>query len=316
MIVTVTANTTLDQTLFVSAFQKNRTMRATDTVQSMGGKPTDASWILGELGVGSLALGFAAGTTGDRVESMLRARGVTTNFIRVNGESRLNVVIIDHSDNSHSTITTNTLRVDESHISTLHSQYIQALDEASCVILGGTLPTGVQPSFYADLISLARQRNVPTIFDAAEPNLSAGLAASPTFVKPNRDELAGLVGYPIDSIDDAYRAGRCIQDRYGTSPIVTLGADGALAILPDRVYRIPPLKVDVVSAAGAGDAVLAGLAASIHRKEPIEEGLRLGFGAATAVTLLPGTADCRRDDVERLSDQIELLPIAITNNTT
>ena len=72
MIVTVTANTTLDQTLFVSAFQKNRTMRATDTVQSMGGKPTDASWILGELGIGSLALGFAAGTTGDRVESMLQ----------------------------------------------------------------------------------------------------------------------------------------------------------------------------------------------------------------------------------------------------
>jgi fructose-1-phosphate kinase PfkB-like protein len=84
--------------------------------------------------------------------------------------------------------------------------------------------------------------------------------------------------------------------------------------LPDRVYRIPPLKVEVVSAAGAGDAVLAGLAASIERKQPIEEGLRLGFGAATAVTLLPGTADCRKDDVERLSAQIELLPLAIMDN--
>lgn len=313
MIVTVTANTTLDQTLFVSAFLKDRTMRAADTVVSMGGKPTDASWILGELGIGSLALGFAAGTVGDRVESMLRARGVTTNFVRVDGESRLNVVIIDHSDDTHTTITTNTLRVNESHLSALRAQYIQALDQASCVILGGTLPTGVEPSFYTDFIQLARQRSVPTIFDAAEQNLRVGLAASPTYVKPNRDELAGLVGHPIATLDDAYRAGHDILSRYGTSPVITLGADGALAILPERVYHIPPLKVDVVSAAGAGDAVLAGLAASIHRKEPIEEGLRLGFGAAAAVTLLPGTADCRREDVERLSAQIELLPFAVAD---
>jgi len=79
-------------------------------------------------------------------------------------------------------------------------------------------------------------------------------------------------------------------------------------VLPDRAYRIPPLKVDVVSPAGSGDAVLAGLAGSIYRGQPIEEGLRLGFAAATAVVLLPGTADCRRNDVERFLPQIELIP--------
>jgi hypothetical protein len=44
----------------------------------------------------------------------------------------------------------------------------------------------------------------------------------------------------------------------------------------------------------------------VYRGQPIEEGLRLGFAAATAVLLQPGTADCRRSDVEAFLPQIEL----------
>jgi 6-phosphofructokinase 2 len=66
--------------------------------------------------------------------------------------------------------------------------------------------------------------------------------------------------------------------------------------------------VPVVSAAGAGDAVLAGLAASIERGQPIEDGLRLGIAAAAAVCMMPGTGDCRAEDVWRLLPQVELQP--------
>ena len=43
MIVTLTANTTMDLTLHIPSLQKNQTIRATKTLQSIGGKPTDAS---------------------------------------------------------------------------------------------------------------------------------------------------------------------------------------------------------------------------------------------------------------------------------
>ena len=94
MIVSVTANTTLDNTLVVPTFKKHRTMRATKTVHSLGGKPTDAAWVLGEMGIPSLALGFAAGAIGKKIEGMLQARGVTTDFTWVKGESRINTIII------------------------------------------------------------------------------------------------------------------------------------------------------------------------------------------------------------------------------
>lgn len=308
MIVTVTANTTLDHTVIIPALQENKTIRATGSFYSMGGKPADASWILGEIGIPSLALGFAAGLVGQKVEAMLRARNVMPDFVQVGGETRINTVIIGQDAGSQTTITTSTLEIEPEHVAALREKYIAALDGASCVVLGGTLPKAVQPSFYADLIQLARERGVPTIFDATEPNLSAGLAARPTYIKPNQDELSQISGKPVTTMEAAYKAGRGILDKYGATPIMTFGGDGALAVLPDRAYRIPPLRVDVVSAAGAGDAVLAGLAASIERGQPIEEGLKLGTAAAAAVCLMPGTADCRREDVERLLPEVVLIP--------
>jgi 1-phosphofructokinase family hexose kinase len=308
MIVSVTANTTVDLTLFVPSFQMNRTIRASQTVQSMGGKPTDASWILGEMGIPSLALGFAAGAIGERAKAMLHARGVTTDFIQVGGETRINVVIVSQDGQGQSTITTSTLEVAPEHVEALKRRYEQALESATCVVLGGTLPKGMKPEFYVEMIGMARSRNIPVIFDAAEENLRVGITARPNYIKPNADEVQQLVGHPLNSLDEIYKAGREIIERYGTCPIISLGGDGGLAVLPDRAYFIPRLNIEVVSASGAGDGVLAGITAAVSRGQPIEEGLRLGFAAAAAVCLQPGTADCRREDVERLLPQVELRP--------
>jgi 1-phosphofructokinase family hexose kinase len=306
MIVSVTVNTTLDQVLFVPTFALNTTIRATGTVQGLGGKPTDASWILGELGTPSLALGFAAGAIGGKVESLLRERGVTVDFIPVLGDTRINTIIIVGDGSGQATITTSTLEVCPEHLDTMREKYRAALETATCVVLGGTVPKGCDPSFYVELIGMAHERGIPTVFDADEPNLSIGLTARPTVIKPNQDELSRLVKRPIITLDDAYAAGREIVEQYGTIPVITLGADGALAVLPDRAWFVPAIQVDVVSTAGCGDGVLAGLTFALANGQPIEDGIRLGIAAATAVLLQPGTADCRKEDVERFLPMVDL----------
>ena len=306
MILTVTPNTSLDHILFVPTFSLNQTIRAGQVVQSMGGKPTDAAWILGELGLPSLALGFVAGRNGEQITEMLHQRGVSTDFIPVAGESRRNIVIIAEDGGGQSTITDASLIITPADVAALREQYLAALAEATCVILGGTLPTDMSPDFYTDFITLARERGVPTIFDASGPFLSAGIQAQPTYVKPNQVELEYLTGRPVPSLTAAHEAGRELQTRFQTSPIITLGEAGALAVLPDRAYTIPALEVEVINTAGAGDGVLAGLAAAVAQGRPIEDGLRLGFAAAAAVLLTPGTADCRQADVLRLKEQVVL----------
>lgn len=307
MIVSVTANTSMDYVVFIKELVPNATIRATRMVESIGGKPTDASWILGELGVPSYALGFSAGMNGERIKEFLHSRGVTTDFIPVGGESRRNLILISE-EGWQTAITTNSLIIGEDHLALMREKYVAALDTATLVILGGTLPYGMTPAFYTDYIALAHERAIPVIFDAAEPNLSAGLASRPTYIKPNKDELSGFLGRRVESLADAYQAGRAIYEQYGTITVITLGGEGGLAVLPDRAYHIPIIPVEVVNAAGAGDAVLAGLGYAVAKKLPIEDGLRVGFGAATATVTMAGTAECRRADIWRYAEMVELIP--------
>ena len=154
---------------------------------------------------------------------------------------------------------------------------------------------------------MARHHNVPVLLDASQPNLGVGLSARPAFIKPNDHELSALVGRELDSIGALHEAGQDILSRYGTQVVVTRGKRGALAILNGRSYRIPPIAIEVSSPAGAGDAVLAGLAHALHFKTPIEEGLRLGVAAATAVCLQAGTAAYDVEDMRRFLPQVELI---------
>jgi 1-phosphofructokinase len=308
MIVTVTLNTSIDRTLFIKDFAWNQTIRASQSVIGMGGKATDASWVLGELGYNNLALGFAAGDTGRLMEKMLQNRGSMTDFVWVSGETRTNIVVISEDGKGQSTLATSGLEISPGDLDELKAKYASSLKQSRCVIIGGSVPSGIDISVYTDMVKQARAAGLPVIFDASGPGLKAGIEGRPTVSKPNIDEISDLYGQRVGSIAAAYRAGKELQAKYGTVFVITLGKEGALAVMADKAYRIPVLDIPVVSTAGAGDAVLAGMAAALSRKKTLEDGLRLGFAAAGAVCLTPATADCCRADVERLLPQVELIP--------
>jgi len=307
-VVTVTLNTAIDRTFFIKDFVWNKTIRSSLSVVGMGGKATDASWILGELGVANTALGFAAGDVGRQIDRMLRERGSSTDFVWVKGESRTIFVVISEQGHGQSTLTSSGLEITAEDCASFKEKFYQAIQNAGCVVIGGSVPSVLDVSMYTEMVKDVREFNIPVIFDASGPSLIAGMEGKPNFAKPNMDELGELSGKKITGLLAAYNEARRLQDKYGTSFIITLGELGALAILEDRAYRIPPLKIRVVSTAGAGDGVLAGLAAAIAQGKSTEEGLRLGFAAAAAVCLTPATADCRRADVDALLPKIQLLP--------
>jgi 1-phosphofructokinase family hexose kinase len=308
MILTVTPNTGIDLTLIVPEFVLNKTIRASQSALGMGGKATDVSWILGRLGVPNLAIGFAAGNTGKQMVKMLEERGSLTDFVWAGGETRRNTIIISQDGSGQSTFTVSTLEVSPRHLRKFFKVFQNALNQVSCLVLGGSLPQGVPTSFFKSLIEIAHEQSIPVLFDASGPGLFSGLQARPDLIKPNRAELEEITGSTIHSNGAAYQAARQIQQEFGTNVIATMGRQGAFAVLPDRGYWIPGLKLEVVSSAGAGDGVLAGLAVAYSQKKPVEEGLRLGFALANAVLLTLPTADFDPKDLDRLYPLIELNP--------
>src|SRR5574341_1269278 len=277
MIVTLTPNTAVDYTLTVPSVQLNATLRTSAHAWGMGGKAADVSWILGKLGIPSLALGFAANSTGEQMDRMLHESGVTTDFTWVDGETRLNIVVVCTDGSGQSTFTTSSLKVTADHLWDLENRYQSALEKATCVVMGGSLPAGVPPDFYQGAIAQARCCGIPVIFDSSGPSLWMGLQGKPTLIKPNRDELGELLGGRFVAIDEVHHAAGKLHSDTGIDLIVTLGEEGALAFLGGQCYHIPPLSVSVASVAGAGDGVLAGMALAIERREPLEKGLRYGF---------------------------------------
>jgi 1-phosphofructokinase len=308
MIITLTPNTGIDFTLKVSSFQLNHTIRASDSAWGMGGKATDVSWTLGKLGVPTRALGFAAGPNGFRMENMLRERGVETDFVWVEGESRLNLIVVVEGE-GQSTITSSSLKVSPQQISEFSVRYQQALEGAACVVMGGSLPGGLPVDFYAEAITRAHQKNVPVIFDSSGPSLLAGIKSRPDVIKPNLAELSELLGDVPDSQHAVRRAGEILRDEYGSHVIITMGSEGAIAVLDSGSYFIHPLSIPVVSVAGAGDGVLAGMALAYLRKEPLEYGLQHGFALAGAILKTLSTADLEVAAYEDLLTQIRIEPL-------
>ena len=308
MIVTVTPNTGIDYILTVPGMPLNRTLRASQTLWGMGGKATDVSWILGKLGVQSRALGFAGGWTGRQMQEMLNARGVETDFIQAQGETRINVILIQSDGSGYSTFTARTLQVNPEHLQAFERKYEAALEQATCVVIGGSLPDGAPEDFFAAAILKARRRDIPVVFDSSGPALSLGVQAGPTVIKPNEAEIADLLGQATHSWDEILTAARQIQASWGTAVVATLGAEGAMAVRGPDCWRIPPLPLEVASAAGAGDGVLSGMALALSSGQSFEHGLRIGFALASAILLTPVTADFNLQDFERLKDQIQLVP--------
>lgn len=72
----------------------------------------------------------------------------------------------------------------------------------------------------------------------------------------------------------------------------------------DGSYFIHPTSLPVVSSAGAGDGVLAGMALAYFRQEPLEDGLQHGFALAGAILRTLAIADFLVEDYQELLPDI------------
>lgn len=312
MILSVTLNSAIDRIERVQEWKWGKTIRSLESCIGMGGKGADASWVLGELGIATTATGFAAGLTGKLMISILQQKGVVTDFVEAEGETRSNLVLIGSQKQGQTTITTETLWVSSLHLQCFEEKYLQLLPGANALVLGGSVPTGVPANIYKSLITTAKARGVPVVFDSSGVFLRSGLQAKPDLIKPNQEEISALLGWQIKGRGAGLQAAREVKANYGCDVIVTLGGEGAVAVSEESAWQIEPMDLEVRNAAGAGDAVLAGMAYGLSQNWTFEESLRLAFACANAVLLTLPTADCRREDVERLREQVIIRRIAKT----
>jgi tagatose 6-phosphate kinase len=329
MIVTVTPNTGLDHVLILDRLRPGARNQALSRSVCMGGKGTDVSLILGQLGVSSLATGFAAGANCAAMVRMLEEVGVETAFVTVAGETRVNTVLYERDTGTHTTVCAEGLKVVESDWKTLTATLAERVGRGDVVIFAGSLPEGSPVDAYAPLIRSANAAGARTILDSSGAYLAAGLRGEPWAVKPNREELEGMTSPPWPPSpargggDSTVGSRSCSPSplRGGgwgerlspaaasaldtllasgvTRVVASLSADGLIAVEGDTTWIAEAIPVEAQNPAGAGDAVVAAMALGVVEGWDLERTLREAVALATAVVVTPGTAVC---DVTRVPE--------------
>lgn len=333
MILTVTANPTIDRVLFVRDFAMQDMVRAEREVVSPSGKGIDVALILHELGAKTLAISLNAGLNGATLAALMAQRGVPCHFISAQGETRISALITDVAQGRQSTIVAPTLSAGPQELDVLIEQVTTHAKASWGLVCAGSLPPGLPINSWARLLQTGHEHGLVTLLDSSGVGLQQGIAALPYILKINGRELAELAASQGKSVpawsvpDQMHDLASWLHDHLGSwaqsALIITLGAHGALAVTADETIYVPAPKVPPVSAAGAGDAVAAGIMFARRHEQPWDAALQLGVAAAAAVVMNEGTAVCTAQEIYELLPQVHSVvmsktpegkPIRLKNN--
>jgi 1-phosphofructokinase family hexose kinase len=307
MIITVTLNPALDKTLEVPNFTPGRRHRTVDQVTMPGGKGVNVARAIKRLGQPVIATGLAGGATGTRIVEALNDEAILNAFVRIREESRTNTAVLDPTTGSHTEINERGPAVSLQELELFREKLLYLAKGASMCVFAGSLPRGVEPDLYADLIREVKRLGVITVVDTDGEPLRIAMRAEPDVVSPNELEAEELVGQEFNDVED--RAQAVIEmSRLGAPEAIMTVRDGCYAYVRDSepvLYRVSVEEQEPRSPIGSGDAFLAGYVAYRYAGRPVVDCLRYGVacGAESIQHFGAGMLDSTK--VERLLPEVD-----------
>ncbi|HEY2948308.1 MAG TPA: 1-phosphofructokinase family hexose kinase [Micromonosporaceae bacterium] len=298
MIITATLNPSLDRAMEIDRLARGDVIRATATRFDPGGKGVNVSRALLANGVPTRAVLPCGGPDGAQLVSLLRAEGVDLLEVPIAGRTRSNITLAE-PDGTVTKVNEPGPTLSAGEFEAVTRAVLAAAEHADWVVVSGSLPPGLAVDAFGRLCERLSRAGARLAVDTTGPALRAAAEAGVALVKPNRGELAEVVGAPLRSLGDVIDAAQVVRGWGAGAVLASLGADGAVFV-NDGAAHAGECPVAVPrSSVGAGDALLAGfLAAGATGPPALAEGLAWG---AAAVSLpgsrMPSPDDLRRDDV-------------------
>jgi sugar/nucleoside kinase (ribokinase family) len=244
-------------------------MRIRRQLQSCGGQMATAMATCVQFGLRARYVGVT-GTdeNGRRIRAELLDRGVDlTGAIVRDAGNQFAVIIVDESSGERIVLWDRDerllLRERELPMETLAAARLIHVDDVD-------QPAALRAACFA------RERGIPTTSDLDRTtDLTEALVAAvaiPMFAEHLTTELTGE--------SDQERALRKLRRRHDGVLVVTLGAQGVMALEDDRLHFVPGLSVDAIDTTGAGDVFRGGFIYGYSRGWPIEQVVRFANAAA------------------------------------
>lgn len=296
MIITLTANPSLDRTIELGApLAHGAVQRAIAAVQDPGGKGVNISRALQVSGVPTLAI--VPGEATDPVLTALAAAEVEFANLPTGEPIRSNITVVDPDG------TTTKLNAPGPHFDAQLRERLDALviersQGAEWVVLAGSLPPGLEPTYYSELVAALRASGYAgnIAIDTSEAPLIATVAGKykPTLIKPNSEELAQLTGSDNwEELEASPELTACTAQKLLGGGIeyvlATLGGAGAVLVTKQGIWHAVHEPVQVRSTVGAGDSSLSGFLIAHTRGADAFGCLVQAVAHGSTAAALPGT---------------------------
>ncbi|MCX0384772.1 1-phosphofructokinase [Clostridium perfringens] len=297
MIYTLTLNPSIDYVIDVENLELGKVNRTSKDFKFPGGKGINVSRILGNQKIDNIALGFLGGFTGKFIEDNLNSLGVKTEFIKVKGDSRINVKI---KSNEETEINGAGPMITSEELDSLFNRLDQ-LVEGDILVLAGSIPSTLPKDLYLQIQKRVSKKNVKVVVDTSGKALLEAIKNKPFLIKPNNHEIEEIFDVKINSEKELIKYGKDLVSLGAENVIISMAGDGALLITKDGVFKGNAPKGEVKNSVGAGDSLVGGFLAKYVETKDLIASFKNGIssGSASAFSL----------DLALAEDVNKLLPI-------
>ena len=300
MIFTVTLNPALDKEYTVTNLKMDEVLRASPIKIDYGGKGFNVSRMLASLGTENIALGFLGGAIGELLHAGLSSIGIETDCVWISSETRTNISIVSNSDAHYIKVNEPGPTISQDEVSNLMKKIESLIRPGDWWVLAGSLPMGVHPGIYRQLITIINAGGAKTILDASGQPLMMGCQAKPFLVKPNIYEAANLTSMPANTPEQVLEIASSIHGMGVENVIISSGRKKSLLSDGEGRWFGSPPPIDEINSIGAGDAMVAGIVWRLEKGDSIENAFPWGIACGAAAASQPGTGMASRSQIEQL----------------
>jgi 1-phosphofructokinase len=306
VVVTVTLNPAIDQTLSIPGFAAGRVNRVAESRSNAGGKGVNVASFLADLGDDVTATGFLGAENSNLFDALFQRKKIVDRFVRIEGCTRVGIKIVDDLTRETTDINFPGLSPKQEEIDELFQRIAAMAERGGWFVLSGSVPAGVPHGIYAAMIESIHATGGRVLLDTSGQPLREALASRPEVMKPNVDELSELAGRTLESPADVLAAAEPLLAQGAQRVVVSMGGDGAVFVDRDAALLAKPPRVTVRSTVGAGDAMVAGIVHAMIHSLPLADLARMATASgAYAVTRIgSGVEDLAEH--RKLAEQVEI----------
>lgn len=303
MILTITPNPSLDISYFIDNLKIGEANRVKKLIKTAGGKGINVSKVLNQLGSDVLATGFIGGANGIYIKNAMDELNINSNFTTIKGETRLSLTI--SHDSQITEIREAGPFISKNELDSFLDD-LKNINNANVVSCSGSLPIGLGLEFFDLLLEIFNDKKF--IIDTSGEMLKYIVLESknkPYAIKPNIDEIKDILG---DIGEDISYSDILKKDIFKNIPIViiSLGKDGAVAKINEKIYTCSVPKIEAVNPVGSGDSSIAGLCYAIDNNMEDEEILKLSMTCGVLNAMEENIGYINVENLNEIKNKIEV----------